>query len=91
MIHTWKMLKYKIPVSLYEEFSITDNYTIATTIPRLMLTARCFKWRIVDDWNQLPEFIRMETKLSTFKKQIRTTILERRTQAHIRRPPDPDS
>ena len=83
LMHLWKILKLKTPVRMFEEYSITEDYTISTTQPRLQLTASSFKWRMTDKWNSLPVFMRTEKKLLTFKKQLKTIITERR-------PPEPD-
>ena len=92
LIHLWKILKCKTPITLYKEFVITDDWMISTAAPRLLMTAGCFKWKMITVWNALPEFIRMEMKLSVFKKQVKTRIIEMRVQndANRRRPPDPD-
>ena len=81
-IQLWKILKYKTPVYMYNQFEVTDDFKINTTNPRLQMTARCFRWKMIEIWNNLPDWMRDENKISSFKKQLRISIMERR-------PPDP--
>ena len=78
MIQLWKTLKWKVPVALHKEYTIEEDWKIKVTGPRLQMTARCFKWRTVIEWNTLPESLRNIDRISAFKKQLRQRIIEER-------------
>ena len=79
VIQLWKILKWKIPTAIYREYHIDNDWIISTIMrPRLQMTSKCFKWRIVKKWNDLSQDLREIDTISIFKKLLRKFIIERR-------------
>ena len=56
---------------------MNDDNKIKTTHPRLLITASNFRWKTINYWNNLPQHLRRETKLKTFKIGVKKWIKER--------------
>ena len=52
------------------------NGRIRLQNPQLTLSAKSFCFRGASLWNKLPEELRCEVKIGTFKKKLRSWILE---------------
>ena len=85
-LQSWKLYNLNRPERLTQSLEINrDDDTMTPRRPRLLVTARCFKWRACQEWNNLPPSLRWEKSLPRFKSKIRRLVKEDRT-----RPPDPD-
>ena len=74
----WKILRRRSPRSMTEKFTIDETGTVKTTRPRLVNTESSFRWRTIGTWNRLPESIRQETELKSFKTNAKSWIIEQR-------------
>ena len=88
----WKTIWWKIPMYMDEKIQRRPENKIETTPPRLLLTARSYRWTTVNNWNKMPRMLREEDNLVTFKRQLKTWMLERtKEEDHLLdedRPPD---
>ena len=75
----WKMIYHSRPLKIAEKLDI-DRQTmkIRITEPRLIFTEHNFNLRASRDWNLMPDRIRMNDKLTSFKRQVKSWIIERR-------------
>ena len=78
LIQIWKTLYSKKPEYLYEKLITDDEDDLRTTEPRLQLTEGSFRWKAVKDWRMLPENVRKQDKLRTFKKELKLWLQDRR-------------
>ena len=88
MLHIWKVIRLKTPRYLTDKLQISSDDKITTSNPRLVLTARSFRWNSVTTWNSLPGNIRQETNLRLFKKQLKTLLRTTNYATDDNRPPD---
>ena len=77
-IQLWKVLKAGKPEYLNRKFYTESEDLITTTTPRIQFTTNCYRWRMTEQWNQLPQSLRENNTLNSFKKQLKTWILEQR-------------
>ena len=82
-ITTWKLVNWSIPLNLSKRITIEQGNLISTRHPRILNSARSYRWRAIDAWNVQPEYLRTCCMIQSFKKMSKSWILERR-------PPDPD-
>ena len=82
MLQMWKTLRMEVPQYLKDKISITEDGTISTDLPRLQITSRSYRWTTVKNWNTLPENLRVEKSLRSFKTGVKRWIKEMR-------PPNP--
>ena len=76
LITMWNLVFKSIPKPIHDHISINENNIITTRPARLKLVAKSFKHNTIKLWNTLPPHIRTNNKISIFKKQVRTWILE---------------
>ena len=96
LLQIWKTVYWKIPEYMDENLIRLENNKLDTTAPRLLLTRISYRCKTVETWNELPENLRSEDKLSNFKKGIKiwlSTQMTRRTNLDAslplyNRPPD---
>ena len=88
MMH--KTVNIGSPHNLRSKLDIQPDKTIVSNPACLKITARSYRWRATQDWNDLPSHIRTLDKLSLFKSTLRKHILVSRPPVTPRRPPDPD-
>ena len=74
----WKTVRWSLPRYFNDKISMTEDYKLVTSEPRLLITAQSYRWKTVGYWNGLPEHLRTETTLKRFKSQLKTWIRERR-------------
>ena len=74
-----KMIHLEKPLKVSEKLEI-DRTTMKIKIkePRLLFTEQNFTTRASRDWNRMPESIRTNNKLTSFKKQVKGWVKERR-------------
>ena len=53
LVHMWRIVRLGTPYYLKKEISIDGNNFLSTNRPRITLVKNAFKWRTVDDWNDL--------------------------------------
>ena len=80
MITTWKLVYLNIPKNLADKITSDDNHNIGTSIPRLQNTKSSFRWKCIDDWNNLPQELKNCPSLPRFKVQLRRLIISSRVQ-----------
>ena len=51
-----------------------------TDLPRLQLTALSYRWKAIQYWNALPQYLRAETSLTRFKSGLKKWMKERLTE-----------
>ena len=73
----WKTVRWGVPLYLRYKISLLDNNKLKTAEPRLLTTSQTYRWKAVEKWNELPDFIRQEVSIKRFKIQLKTWIKER--------------
>lgn len=66
-----------------EARSVAKWHVKSSNRPRLDLTKKSCKHRAIDDWNKLPEGLRMEVKLGKFKLELKSWMLQNVTQTRL--------
>ena len=51
----WKIITFKVPCQLYDEFTIEHDGRISTEEARLKTTASYWRNRVTVSWNALPD------------------------------------
>ena len=75
----WKMINLGTPRSLAESLNWNaQNKEIDVQEPRLIFTKQNFKFRASSHWNNLPESLRTNQNLGSFKRQLKVWIKEQR-------------
>ena len=75
----WKILNLRKPLKIAEKIDLErQRMWINNTEPRIKFTEHNFTVRASRDWNLMPEYIRTNNKLTSFKKQVKRWIIERR-------------
>ena len=75
----WKMIHMDRPQKVADRLDIDRvEMKINITEPRLLFSEQNFTVRASRDWNRLPDNIRMNKKLTIFKKQVRNWVLQMR-------------
>ena len=82
-VTTWKLINWSVPLNLSTKIIKEQDNLISTRHPRIQNSARSYCWHAIDSWNSQPEFLRNCSTIQSFKKMLKSWILERR-------PPDPD-
>ena len=90
MVQMHKIVNIGRPVNLVNKINIRPDKRIDVAIGRLKISRDSFRWRSAKAWNDLPDFLLDIGKLSTFKKALRTHIIECRAEVVPRRPPELD-
>ena len=73
----WKTIWWNSPHYLDKMIVREPDNKISTTAPRLLLTARAFRWNTISKWNSLPTSLRTEDRLHIFKRSLKTWLRER--------------
>ena len=76
----WKTVRWGVPRNLREKISTLENNKLMTTEPRLLTTSNNYRWKSIENWNQLPDYIRQENSIKRFKIQLKNWIKERNRQ-----------
>ena len=77
----WKTLHLEKPAVLKNRMIVDQDKKIVTSQTRLKFTARGWRWATSELWNQLPDSLRQEPKISKFKKDLKSWILLGRHKA----------
>ena len=80
LVTMWKLVNSGKPPQLMERMTITEDRKLDTVRPRLITTENYFRWRTRNHWNELPQYLREETRLIPFKKQLKKLIIEDRNK-----------
>ena len=78
LISLWRIIHLNIPEQINDHIAISDDFSLCTRPARLLLVKKGFRHRTICVWNLLPEDVRMNKKISIFKKQVRLWIIGRR-------------
>ena len=87
-IQLWKVLRWNVPAYMEEKFQFIEDSKVWTKSPRLKLTREAWRCQSVEKWNLLPEYLRTELNLKSFKLQLKRFIKERRRENMIEGEPD---
>ena len=68
--------------------TVDDELKIETAEPRLLITARSYRWKYLSAWNSLPDELRFEVSIKKFKVGLKTWIKERQEDLEGDRSPD---
>ena len=77
LLTLWKTVRWNRPLKLRERLSLEEEDVIRTDIPRLQLTELAFRCRTVSIWNTLPIHLRTETRIKTFKRDLKLWLKNR--------------
>ena len=80
---TWKIVHLSKPMRLKEKMTVTQDFMIETTVPRLEFSTNCFRWRATQQWNDMSSEMRQEQSLIAFKRQYRRKVLDERCQGTL--------
>ena len=78
LIYMWKIIKLNKPEQMRHKLTINEDLTIATTPATLLTVSAGFRWRTTTEWNNLSTELRNCNKIQTFKRKLKTHILELR-------------
>ena len=81
LCQTWKLKKTGKPLSLWNKIELLDDNKLSTRKPRLQLTSQTFRCRSINQWNKLPERLRSETTIKSFKINLKKWLKERNTDS----------
>ena len=85
LIQMFKLVNVGKPTNLRRQLIIRQNNTIEIFPARLKISRSSFKWRTSTLWNDLPDYLRNMDKISTFKKSLKSFIIEGRADVIPRR------
>ena len=77
-LQLWKVLRWETPRYLRDKFSIEEEMTVRTDLPRLRLTRDAWRNETKERWNNLPYELRTETSIQKFKICLRRHLKDRR-------------
>ena len=89
-VQMFKMINMGTPVNIKNKLNISTDKKIVISTARLKISARSFRWRTTQGWNELPDHLRLCDKLSSFKKELKRHIIDSRAIVPPRRLPDWD-
>ena len=75
----WKIVRNDEKTYMSSKMKLIEDNIIRLNTPRLLTTTNSFRHRGARYWNALDETTRECTTLKTFKKLVRTSLIERRT------------
>ena len=75
---TWKLVHNKKPARLLERIKIQDDYSLQIDRPRLQFSLKAYRWRAGEEWNALPQDMRQELSIASFKKRLKLLVTQDR-------------
>ena len=87
LVLAWKMVRFSTPRHLANKITIHPDYTMTTEQPRLQNTEMGLRWRIVHEWNTIPQELREAQSLPRFKLNTKKWLKTQRTQPQPPSPP----
>ena len=90
LVQMFKIVNLGTPVNLRRTLTIDNDKKISTSNGRLRIVKNSFRWRTVCNWNSLPAHLILSVNLSSFKRNLRTFLIESRAEVVPRKPPDRD-
>ena len=78
LISMWNLINRQVPLQTLEHIAINENNRLSTIHARLQTVASSLRWKTINSWNSLSDTLRCNTSLKSFKKQIKTWIIEQR-------------
>ena len=67
----WKTIKLKKPRHIYDNITINEDNNIETRAPRLQNSETSLRWRMVKEWNSIPQEMKSIPSLPRFKNSIK--------------------
>ena len=80
LIQLWKLLRWKIPLSLTDAVELVEDDLVSTRRARIKLTDEAWRNATVRRWNDLPEMLRTELSIGKYKRMLKRYIKDRRTR-----------
>ena len=77
MVQCWKIFRLNRPENMVETLCLDENDMIAAPGPRLQFTLAGFRWRVKEEWNAMPQEIRMQKSLPVFKRSLKIWMKQR--------------
>ena len=74
----WTLIHRQSPEQLLEVITINEDNLLTTRPPRLQTIGGGWRWRTVLSWNQLEPGMRVNGSKSTFKKQVKQWLIDKR-------------
>ena len=71
----WRVIRLNAQQSLATKIIIDDDCFVTTAIPRLQHTTTAFRWRSTTLWNSIPDDLRHNMSLKSFKRNTKKWIL----------------
>ena len=87
IIQLWKALRWNAPAYIRDKYSIEEEDTLRTDLPRLRITREGWRTRTKDRLNALPYELHTELDIGKFKKCLKRYIKDRRD---LEPEPEPD-
>ena len=78
ILQMWKTVRWETPRYVRRQILIGTDGKLTTTFPRLQIVAGTYRWVTINDWNEMSEDLRMEDRIGTFKKCLKSWIIEGR-------------
>ena len=78
LIAAWTIVWQDTPKLMADKFTLSEDYLLETTTPRLQNTAMGVRWRMRNKWNMLPIELRLLRTLPKFKLRTKNWIKENR-------------
>ena len=76
----WKTIYNRKPRHIFNKLDIDENYKIDQNESRLQFTRRGYRHRTTTHWNEMTEDLRTNQSIASFKKSLKSWIIDRRNQ-----------
>ena len=90
LLQLWKVVRWNIPTYMTDRITMTEDDTLSTDNPRLMITVDTWRFSTTLKWNLLSPELRTETDYKKFKKMLRRHIMDSRPEINSDAAPAPD-
>ena len=84
----WKLVHLNVPSHLRSKIVVTQDNLIESTEGRIQTSRMSFRWRTIEDWNDLNTDLRLEDSLRLFKLNLKKYIIDARPPDRPRLRPD---
>ena len=55
LVQTWRLVHMSKPQRIKDKLEVTEDFRLRTQGPRLQFSRTCFRWRAVEEWNELQQ------------------------------------
>ena len=76
----WKTVWWRVPVHLDEKITRLPDNRLQTVPPRLLQTSWAYRWKTIQNWNDLPDSLRSEPSLVKFKTCLKRLLKDRQDE-----------